>query len=115
MRRTTRNIGTFVLAASLLTAGTFVAAAPASAHVQSGSKTRSCGTRYNFHSEHGYAHTQKTASGSCAGHAWVRARQYNGVLHDWRNSTTVARVTGTDFHWTEHKTQENETPIRYTH
>ncbi|MEV1005234.1 hypothetical protein [Nonomuraea sp. NPDC050202] len=115
MKHATRTAGAFVLATSLLTAGTFVIAGPASAHVQTGNKTRSCGTTYHFRSEHNYAHTEKASNGSCSGHAWVRARQYNGTLLDWRHSNGLATVTGSDFQWTEHKTQENESAVRYTH
>lgn len=115
MKRVMRTIGGFVLVTSLVTAGTVVVASPASAHTQTGSKTRSCGTTYRFRSEHNYAHTEKTSSGSCAGHAWVRARQYNGTLLDWRHVDGLISVRGTDFSWTEHKTQENESAVRYSH
>ena len=115
MKQVMRTVGGLVLTTSLLTAGTILVASPASAHTVTGSKTRSCDTTYRFRSEHNYAHTEKTATGSCAGHAWLRARQYNGTLLDWRHNNGLVTVQGNDFAWTEHKTQENEGAVRYNH
>ena len=110
-----RNIRGVITVTAMLIAGTLFVASPASAHTATGSKSRSCGTTYLFRSEHSYAHTEKRTNGSCAGHAWVRARQYNGTLLDWRHTNGLATVRGSDFQWTEHKTQSNENAVRYTH
>jgi hypothetical protein len=115
MKKALHTIRSVTTVTALLFAGTMFVASPASAHTATGTRTRSCGTTYLFRSEHNYAHTEKRTNGSCAGHSWVRARQYNGTLLDWRHVDGLATVRGTDFHWTEHKTQADETAVRYTH
>ncbi|MEU7902945.1 hypothetical protein [Actinoplanes sp. NPDC049118] len=74
-------------------------------------KSRRCGS-YEFHSSKTYAYSKKNDGGTCAGHAWVRAKDNLGRISDWRhhaNFTSVPSPGGSAYYVTTwHKSQENE-------
>ncbi|KMS76554.1 hypothetical protein ACM01_05090 [Streptomyces viridochromogenes] len=79
------RVVTRIKAAAVATAAAAVAVstAPAQAHDAAVDVSHG-GCKYYGHSNHRYAETYK-ASGSCAGHAWLRVR-INGVISSWAHA-----------------------------
>jgi hypothetical protein len=120
--RTVAKVGGIITALVIAAAGVSVVPSAASAHQAGGDRHRSCGS-YSFVSHHdskfhGTASTGKWSDAECAGHAWVRVMRWNGDLIDWRHYEEYASISitsGSGIEWSEHKTQRNEAPKRYSH
>jgi hypothetical protein len=105
-------------AAVVVTTAVSVFVAPGAAQAATKYHTKTRGDCvYEYTSSPTFAMTTKT-DGNCAGHAWVRYKDSLGRIADWYhlpNQVTRSATSSNKFVWTEHKSQENESPWRGSH